>query len=64
MICDTYTATIEIAGNFDHIRQVCRQYCYDKGECVSLVAAEYPYKGGLTPMMRELMAQRSEAGLS
>lgn len=47
MNCETYTATIEIAGDFAHIRQLCRAYCYEKGECVSLVAAEYPYKGGL-----------------
>lgn len=41
----TYTADIYIAGDIDAARAVCRQYCFTKGECVTVAAVEYIYKG-------------------
>lgn len=39
--------SIWMAGDVDHARQVCRQFCFDAGECVTLAACDYIYTGGL-----------------
>ena len=43
--CQTYTATIFIAGDYVTAKQVCRNYCA-VGLCVTLEPTEYIYTGG------------------
>ena len=46
MKTETYTAHIYIGGDLDAARQVCRQYAYEIGECVTVEPVEFIYKGG------------------
>lgn len=45
MIEATYTAHIYIGGDADTARAVCRAYCYEVGECVTVEPVEFIYKG-------------------
>lgn len=42
----TYTATIHIAGDYEQAKQVCREYCYRVGLCVTVEPCAYVYTGG------------------
>lgn len=42
----TYWARIFIAGDVDVARQVCREYCFDVGYCVTVEPTTYIYTGG------------------
>lgn len=44
--CPTYTATIYIAGDLATAKQVCRDFCYSVGLCVTVEATTYIYTGG------------------
>lgn len=39
-------ARIFIAGDIDVAKQVCREYCFEVGLCVTVEAADYIYTGG------------------
>lgn len=43
--CDQFTCKIYIAGDYNEIKSVCREYC-SKGFCVSLAKYDYIYKYG------------------
>lgn len=43
---DAYHATIHMAGDINHARQVCRKFVMD-GACVQLAPCEYVYTGGM-----------------
>lgn len=42
----SYYANIYIAGDISVIKQVCREYCYDVGLCVTVQPIDYIYTGG------------------
>jgi hypothetical protein len=42
----TMVYTIHMAGDIGVAKQVCRQYCYDKGFCVTVTPTSYVYTGG------------------
>lgn len=44
--CPTYTATIFVAGDLATARQVCREFCYEVGLCVTVSATLFIYRGG------------------
>lgn len=43
---DTYWAKIYVAGDINVIKQVCREYCYNVGLCVTVDATLFIYTGG------------------
>ena len=43
--CDSYWVRIYIAGKYDFIEEVCRQYC-ESGYCVNIAPVNYIYKHG------------------
>lgn len=42
----TYTIDIFIAGDLDQARQACREFCFDRGFCVTVTPAAFIYTGG------------------
>lgn len=44
--CQTYVATIFIAGDYATAKQVCREFCYAVGLCVTVEPTAYIYTGG------------------
>lgn len=42
----TYTAQIYIGGDIETARQVCREFVWQIGECVTVEPIEFIYKGG------------------
>jgi len=42
----TFYAKIYLAGDIDVIKQVCREYCYKKGFCVTINLTLFIYTGG------------------
>ena len=44
--CDTHWARIFIAGPLDIIEQVCREYVFHVGLCVTVTPTKYIYTGG------------------
>jgi hypothetical protein len=44
--CPTYFARIYIAGDFQTIKQVCREHCMEIGLCVTVEPTTYIYTGG------------------
>lgn len=45
--CSTYTIKIFVAGSFETILSACREYCANKGFCVSVEKTEFVYTGGM-----------------
>lgn len=43
---ESYFATIHMAGDINHARQICRKFVMS-GNCVQLVPCEYIYTGGM-----------------
>lgn len=43
--CESYTATIYVAGEMHRIKDICADFC-TKGFCVSIQETEYIYTGG------------------
>jgi len=44
--CDTIQLTIFMAGDVQIAKQVCREYCFEKGLCVTIEPTTYIYTGG------------------
>jgi hypothetical protein len=44
--CDSYPVTIFIAGDIATAKQTCRQWCMDRGDCVTVEPVDYIYTGG------------------
>lgn len=44
--CESYTATIFIAGDYNIARDTCRKFCYEQGLCVTIEPTTYIYTGG------------------
>lgn len=42
----TYQVTIYIAGDVATIRQVAREFCYERGDCVTITPTSFIYTGG------------------
>lgn len=42
----TYTADIYMAGDIDAAKQVCREFCFSVGLCVTVTPTTYVYTGG------------------
>lgn len=45
-LCDTSYATLHMAGDINHARQLIRKFC-DKGACIQLTPCDYIYTRGL-----------------
>lgn len=45
-ICDTIRYDIFMAGDISQAKQVCRDYCYSVGLCVTIEKVDYIYTGG------------------
>lgn len=45
-ICKSFHATIHMAGDINHARQICRKFVMS-GACVQVTPCEYIYTGGL-----------------
>lgn len=43
---DSFFVNIWIAGDFDQARQVCREYCFEVGLCVTITPTSFIYTGG------------------
>lgn len=43
---DSANFTIYIAGDIDQAKQVCREYCFSVGMCVTIDPTTYVYTGG------------------
>lgn len=46
MKCETFTATIFIAGDIEKVRDTCRWFCL-RGLCVTITPTEYVFTGGM-----------------
>lgn len=44
--CQTFRATIHMAGDVTTIKQICREYCFNIGLCVTVNPTSYIYTGG------------------
>lgn len=44
--CGSYPVTIFIAGDLATAKQTCRQWCMDRGDCVTVEPVDYIYTGG------------------
>lgn len=42
----SYPVSIFIAGDYDRARQIAREFCMDKGACVTITPTSYIYTGG------------------
>lgn len=42
----TCSIRIYMAGNIAMAEQICREFCYEVGECVTVTPTRYVYKGG------------------
>jgi hypothetical protein len=42
----TYTVDIFIAGDLGDARRICREFCTERGFCVTVAEAEFIYTGG------------------
>jgi hypothetical protein len=42
----TWWVNIHIAGNYDDARRICREFCMEVGECVTVTPTTYIYTGG------------------
>ncbi len=42
----SHSVRIYIAGDLARAEQVCREYCYSVGHCVTVTPTRYVYKGG------------------
>jgi hypothetical protein len=49
---DTIRFDIFIAGDLDQAKQVCREYCFNVGLCVTVEPVEFIYTGGQETGMR------------
>lgn len=45
--CQTRTVKIWMAGDIDTARASCRKFCISHGLCVTLIACDYIYTGGM-----------------
>ena len=45
-LCPTIRFDIFMAGDIATVKQVCREFCYARGFCVHIEAADYVYTGG------------------
>lgn len=43
---DSFASTIYIAGDYDQAREACRQFCLERGLCVTVTRTTYIYSGG------------------
>jgi hypothetical protein len=46
MECKSYLVSIFIAGDLESARQICRKWCMENGDCVTVEPMEYIYTGG------------------
>ena len=44
--CESYWVKIYIAGDIVQIEQICRQYCFHLGFCVTVTPTKFIYTGG------------------
>ena len=42
----SYPVSIFIAGDYDHARQICREFCMEQGACVTVTPTAYIYTEG------------------
>ena len=45
--CTTNTITIFMAGDINVASNICRKYCMDIGQCVTIEPCDYIYTGGM-----------------
>lgn len=45
-VTDTFTASILMAGDIATAKQVCREFCFEHGLCVTVEPVAYIYTGG------------------
>ena len=50
--CPTYEIFIHMAGDVDQAKQVCREFCFEKGFCVTVTPQDFIYTGGEEPGFR------------
>jgi hypothetical protein len=44
--CKSFFVSIYIAGDLEIARQICRKWCMENGDCVTVEPIEYIYTGG------------------
>lgn len=44
--CEPFEVRLFMAGDIDVAKQVCREFCFDEGWCVTVTPTDYIYKGG------------------
>lgn len=42
----SFSFTIFMAGDIAQAKQVCREYCFAKGQCITIEPTDYIYTGG------------------
>lgn len=50
--CGSYPVAIYIAGDIATAKQTCRQWCMERGDCVTIEPLDYIYTGGMETGVR------------